>query len=207
MQGARSAPARIARKAQIENVRHKNEQGDDVFGIVMPDVAGEAVNPDEAEDGADGNRNESDENAALTHAIEKVEGWKAPDNVANAMLVEETLLGKIDDAENARKAECGVSKDTERHVKREGGAGGGWSGEMVGRRELREKKKCQDEWKHKRTDGALAMEKFEAEISKSKKPAEERHGAGEVVVGDSVETASAFEKSEIMDDQAGRQEE
>src|SRR5438045_8206066 len=122
----------------------------------MPDVAGEAVNPDEAEDCADGDRDEADENAALAHAIEQVEGRKAPHDVANAMLVEEALLGEVDHAEDARKAECGVSKDAERDVKREGHARGGWSGEMVGRRELGEKKKCQNEWKHKCADGALA---------------------------------------------------
>src|SRR5258708_5441153 len=72
LRGTSSAPAGIAGEPQIENVSSENEQRDDVFGIVAPYIAGEAIDPDEAEGGADGDGNEADEDAALAHAIEQV---------------------------------------------------------------------------------------------------------------------------------------
>src|SRR6266851_2075330 len=140
--GASSAPAGIAGQPQIENVSREDEQRDDVFGIVVPDIAGEAIDPDEAEGGADGDRNEANENAALAHAIEKIERGEAPDNVADAVFLQKALLGEVDDAEDARQAEGGVSEDAEGDVKREDDAGGGRGGEAVGRRELRDREEC-----------------------------------------------------------------
>src|SRR5216683_2406840 len=101
---ARSAPTGIACKPQIENVSRENEQRDRVFGIVVPNIAREPVNPDEAHRGADGDGDESDQDTALAHAIEKVEGWEAPDHVADAMFVQEALFSEVDEAKHTRKA-------------------------------------------------------------------------------------------------------
>ena len=53
--------------------------------------------------------------------------------------------------------------------------------------------KRQNERQDESADGALAVEKFEAEVGERQQPAEQRHGAGEVVVGNGVQAASAFE--------------
>ena len=74
---------RASRK--IENVGDEHQQSDDVFRVVVPDVAGEAVDPDEAERGADGDGDESDQDAALAHAIEKIERRETPDDIADAL--------------------------------------------------------------------------------------------------------------------------
>ena len=73
LRSAGSAPAGIACEPQIKNVGNEDEQRDDVLGIVVPNVAGEAIDPDEPENGADRDRDESDQNAALAHAIEEIE--------------------------------------------------------------------------------------------------------------------------------------
>jgi hypothetical protein len=46
------------------------------------------------------------------------------------------------------------------------------------------------------------MVELESEISEGEKPAEEGHGAVEVMVGDGVETARAFKESEIVSHEA-----
>src|SRR5882724_11871823 len=195
---ARSPPTGIARQPQIENVSRENEQRDRVFGIVVPDIAREPVNPDEAHRGADGDGDESDQDTALAHAIEKVEGWQAPDHVADAVFVQEALFSEIDEAEHTREAEGCVGKDAERNVKGENDAGCGRGSKTVGRRELREEKKCQDKWKHERTDRPLAVKKFQAEVSERQEPSEKRHRSGKIVVRHSVQAASAVEQCKIM---------
>jgi len=51
------------------------------------------------------------------------------------------------------------------------------------------------------------MVDFEAKIGERKKPAEKGHGAVEVVIGDGVKAARAFEEGEVMGDEAeGKQE-
>ena len=80
------------------------------------------------------------------------------------MFVQEALFAEVNQAEYAREAERGVSEDAERYVKGKCDAGGGRGGRAVWGRELREEEKRQNEWKHERADGALAMEKFEAEV-------------------------------------------
>ena len=159
----------------------------------MPDIAGEAINPDKAECGANGDRDETHQDAALAHAIEKIEGWEPPDDIAHTVLVQQALFAEVDETEYAGEAERGVGQDAEGYVKRKDDAGSGRSGETVLGRELREQEKCQNEWEHESSDGTLAVEKFQAEVGERKKPPEERHGAGKIVVGDSVEATSAFE--------------
>ena len=207
LRGTRSAPAGIAGEPQIKNVCDEDEQRDDVFGIVMPDIPGEAVDPHEAENGTDSDGDESHEDAALTHAIEKIKRRQTPDDIANAVLMKQALFAEVHEAEYAGEAERGVGENTERDVKREGDAGGGWCGQAVRRRELGKKEKRQNEWKDKSSDRTLAVKKFEAEVGERKQPAEKRHGAGEVMIGNGVEAASAFEQGEIVGDKAGREKE
>src|SRR6266568_1755343 len=73
LRGTRAAPAGIAGEPQIKNVGDEDQQRDDVLGIVVPDISSEAVDPHEAENRADSDGNESDEDTALTHAIEQGE--------------------------------------------------------------------------------------------------------------------------------------
>src|SRR6201999_3899007 len=75
---ARSAPSRGAREQPIGGVEQQHENGDDIFGIVIPIPAGEAVHPDKAERGADGDRNQTDENARAAHALEQFERRESP---------------------------------------------------------------------------------------------------------------------------------
>jgi hypothetical protein len=186
LRSACSAPARIASQSQIGHVSGENEQRDEVLRIVVPDVACESIDPDEAQHGADGDGDETDKDAALAHAIKKIERWKTPNNIADAMLMQEALLAKVDDAEHAGQAEGGVGQDAERYVKREDDAGGGRCGEVIRRRQVRDDEKRQDKRKHEGAHGTLPVEKFEAEVGEREQPAEKRHGAGEIVVRDSV---------------------
>jgi hypothetical protein len=62
--------------------------------------------------------------------------------------------------------------------------------------------KNQNEWDDEGAYGTLAMVELESEIGQGEQPAEEGHGAVEVVVGDRVEAAGAFEESEIVGDEA-----
>ena len=117
------------------------------------------------------------------------------------------MFAEVDEAQYAGEAERGVGENTERDVKREGDAGGGWCGQAVRRRELGKKEKRQNEWKDKSSDRTLAVKKFEAEVGERKQPAEKRHGAGEVMIGNGVEAASAFEQGEIVGDEAGSEKE
>lgn len=206
LRGARSAPAGIASQPQIKNVSDENQQRDRVFGIVVPDIAREPVNPHEAHRGADGDGDEPDQDAALAHAIKQIERWQTPDNIADAMFVEEALFCEVDEAKDTRKAESSVGQDAEGYVKREDDAGGGRGGKTVGRRELREDEKCQNKWKHERADGPLAVKKFQAEVSEREKPSEKRHRAGKIVVRDRVEATGAFKQRKIMCHQTARQE-
>ena len=199
--GASAAPAGIARHSQIEGVGGENEQRDYIFGIVVPDVAGQPFDPDETESGADADRDQADEDAALAHTIEKVERGQSPHDVADAMFVEQALLGEVDNAQDAGEAEGGVGKDAEGYVEGEDDAGGGRCGEAVRRSELGDREKCEDEWENKGTDRTLAMEKFEAEIGEGEQPAEKGHRAGEVVVRDGVKTTGAFEEREIVNNE------
>jgi hypothetical protein len=201
-----SAPIRITSQPQIRNVSRKNEQRDDVLRIVVPDVAGEPIDPDKTQHGADGDGNETDKDAALAHAIEKIERWKTPNNVADPMLVQEALLAEVDDTKHAGQAEGSVGQDAKRYVKREDDAGGGWCGEAIWRRQLRDNEEGQDKGKYEGAYGTLPVEKFEAEVSEREQPAEERHGAGEIVVRDSVQSASPFQQRKIMDYQTASQE-
>ena len=121
------------------------------------------------------------------------------------MLVQEALFAEVDEAQNAGETECGVSENTERNVKRKGDARGRRRGKPVRRREFRKKKKGHNERKNERADRTLTMEKFEAEVGKREKPAEKRHGAGEIVIGNSVQATSAFKKGEIVDDETTRE--
>jgi len=193
-----SAPTGIACKPQIENVSRENEQCDRVFGIVVPDVAREAVNPDEAHRRADGDGDEPDQHAALAHAIEKIKRWQTPDNIADAMFVEKALFAEVDHAEYAGKAERGVGQDAECYVKREDDASCGRRGQAVWGRKLREEEKCQNEWEHERTDRPLAVKKFQAEVREREKPPEKRHRAGKIVVWDCVQATGALKQRKIM---------
>ena len=99
-----------------------------------------------------------------------------PDHqTADAMFVQEALFSEVDEAEHTRKAEGCVGKDAERNVKGENDAGCWRGGKTVGRRKLREEEKCQNKWKHERTDRPLAVKKFQAEVSEREKPSEKRH--------------------------------
>src|ERR1700675_1507263 len=162
--GAGSAPSGVAGQPQIQGVGGENQQRDDVFRIVVPDGAGEAIDPDKTESGADADRDQADEHAALAHAIEKIERGKTPDDIADLMFVEQTLLGEVDDAQNAGEAESGVSQNAERDVKCEDDASGGRSGEAVGGSELRNSEERQNEGENESAYRALTVEEFKAEV-------------------------------------------
>src|SRR5262249_23389537 len=103
--------------------------------------------------------------------------------------------------------EGGVGEDAERDVKSKGRAVSGRRGEFVtAGGNVGGEEEYEDEWHDEGADGALAMEEFEAEIGEREKPAEERHRAVEIVVGDGVGTAGAFEKREIVGDEADAEE-
>ncbi len=85
-------------------------------------------------------------------------------------------------------------------------AAGGRGGEAVGGSEMGGEKKDQDEGHDEGADGTLAMVELESEIGEGEQPSEEGHGAVEVMVGDGVEAAGAFEESEIVGDEAEAEE-
>ena len=172
LRGARSAPARIARKTQIKDIGDENKQRDDVFGIVTPHVAGEAVDPDVAEGRADGDGDNANQNAALTHTIEQIERRQSPYHSAYAMLVKEALFAQVDEAEHAGQAERCVGQDAQRDVERKDDSVGGRSRESVRWRQLRYREKGQHKWQNESADRPLAVEQFEAEIGERQQPAE-----------------------------------
>lgn len=78
---------------------------------------------------------------------------------------------------------------------------------MVGRREMSKKKKCQNKRKDERADGTLAMKEFETEVCECEKPAEKGHGAGEIMIGNGMEAAGAFEEGDVVGDKSSGQKE
>src|SRR5579863_9173334 len=192
LRGAGSAPSGVAGQPQIQGVGDENQQGDHIFGIVVPNGTGETIDPDETESGSDTDGNQADQHAALAHAIEKIERGEAPNDVADAMFVEQTLLGEVDDAQDAGEAKSGVGQNAERDMKGEDDAGGGRRGKAVGRSEWRDREKCQDEWQNKGTDRPLAVKQFQAEVGEGQEPAEEGHRAGEVMIRNGVQAAGAL---------------
>jgi len=187
---------------QIGGVECEYEEGDHVLGIVIPILAGEAVDPDKTENGAYGDGEETNENAGAAHAFEEIERGKAPDDFAEFAIAQEAILGEIDEAKDEGQGEGGVGKDAESDVQGEDGAASGRGGEAVGGREVGSEKKDQDEREDEGTHGTLAMVELESEIGEGEQPAEEGHGAVEVVIGDGVEATGALQESEIMRDQA-----
>jgi len=88
LRGARSAPTWLARQPKIKSIRSKNKEGDDIFRVVVPDLASQPINPHETERRADGDRDETHQDAALAHAVEKIERGQAPDDIADAVFVQ-----------------------------------------------------------------------------------------------------------------------
>jgi hypothetical protein len=172
----------------------------------VPDRAGEAIHPEEAEDGADSDGNETHEDTALAHAVEKIKRGKAPEQASDFVFLEQALLGEIDDAEDAREAEGGISQNAEGYVKGEGDSFGGDGGGVIGRGDVGEKEEGQDERKDQGAYGALAVENLQAEVGEGEEPSEKGHGAGEVVIRNGVEAAGTFEKCKVVSGKACRQE-
>jgi hypothetical protein len=67
-------------------------------------------------------------------------------------------------------------------------------------------KEGKNERQDESTDGTLAMVELKAEIGQREKPAEKRHRAVEIVVGDGVESAGTLQEREIVGDQSEDQE-
>jgi hypothetical protein len=171
-------------------------------------LAGQAVDPDETEDGAHSDRDEADEDAGLAHALEEVEGRETPDDIAEVTIAQETILQEKDGAENAREGEGGVGENAECDVEREDDTVGLRRRKAVGAcaGEMRGEKKNQDERQNEGAYRTLAMVELEAEIGEGQEPAEEGERAVEVVIGDGVEAAGALEQSEIVGDQTQAEE-
>jgi hypothetical protein len=186
---------------QIGGVECEYEERYHVLGIVIPILAGEAVDPDKTENGADGYGEEANENAGAAHAFEEVECGKAPDDFAEFAVAQEAILSEINEAKDERQREGGVGEDAESDVQGEDGAARGCGGETVGRGEMGGEKKNQNERDDESAHGTLAMVKLESEIGEGEQPAEEGHRAVKIVVGDGVEAARALEESEIMSDE------
>ena len=157
---------------QIGGVECEYEEGDYVLGIVIPILAGEAVDPDKAENGADGDGKQTDENAGTAHAFEEIEGGQAPDDFAELAIAQQAILSEINEAEDEGQGEGGVGKDAESDVQGEDGAARGRGGEAVGGREMGGEKKDQDEGDDEGAHGTLAMVELESEISEGEQPAE-----------------------------------
>src|SRR5260370_42612407 len=87
--GSGAAPGGCAGELQIGGVECEYERGYHVLGIVIPILAGEAVDPDKTQNGADGDRNEANEHAGAAHALEEVDRGKAPDDGAEFAMAEE----------------------------------------------------------------------------------------------------------------------
>jgi hypothetical protein len=149
---------------QIGGVECEYEEGDYVLGIVIPILAGEAVDPDKTENGADGDREEADQNAGAAHAFEEIKGGKAPDDFAELAIAEQAILGEVNEAEDEGQGEGGVGKDAECDVQGEDRAPRGRGGQAVGGGEMGGEKKHQDEGDDESADGALAMVELESEI-------------------------------------------
>src|SRR5215468_5749184 len=96
--GASAAPRGSTREPKINGVEQEDKQSDDIFRFVIPILTGQAIHPNEAEHGADGDRNEADENARLTHALEKLQRGQPPDYVANFAVPQQAILHQKDQA-------------------------------------------------------------------------------------------------------------
>src|ERR1700738_2309510 len=95
--GSGATPRGCARELQVGGVKQEYEEGYHVLGIVIPILAGEAVDPDETENGADGDGEEANEHAGTAHALEKVERRETPDDFAKFVIAEETVLGEVNE--------------------------------------------------------------------------------------------------------------
>src|SRR5215831_18797867 len=206
LRGARSAPAGITRQPQIDYIGHQHQQGDDVFRIVVPDSAAQPVDPNKPQRRANGNGDQPDQHAALAHAIEQVERRQTPHDAADFVLLQQALLGEIDDAQHARKAERGVGQNAKRDVKRESHTFGRNRGVVVGSGGIGKQHKCQDKRKNQRSDRALTVEELQAQIGQREQPAKQGHGSGKVMIGNRVQAARSLEQRVIVRYQPARQQ-
>jgi len=69
-------------------------------------LAGQAVDPDEAEDGADGDGDQADQDAGTAHALEEIERGEAPDYFAEFAIAQEAIFGEIDEARTKDRAKA-----------------------------------------------------------------------------------------------------
>src|SRR5258708_36111634 len=70
--GSGAAPGGCARELEVGGIEREYEERYHVLGIVIPILAGEAVDPDKTENGAHGDGEEADEHAGAAHAFEEV---------------------------------------------------------------------------------------------------------------------------------------
>jgi hypothetical protein len=200
--GSGATPCGCARKLQISGVEQEYEERHHVLGIVIPILTGEAVNPDKTENCSDRDGEEPNENTGTAHALEDVKRGKTPDDIAEFAVAQKAVLGEVNEAENKGQGEGGVGQDAEGHVQSEDRTARRRGGEAVGWGEMSGEEKDQDERDDESAHGTLPMVELESEIGNGEEPAEEGHGAVQVVIWDGVEAAGALEESEIVRDEA-----
>src|ERR1700722_2061950 len=101
---------------EIYRVEQQDKQRDDVFRVVVPELAVQAIDGNKTECGACGNGYEADQNTGAAHAFQKIQRRQAPDDLGEVSVTQKTGFGEINEAQDKRQCEGGVSQDAERNV-------------------------------------------------------------------------------------------
>ena len=67
----------------------------------MPELPGEAVDPDEAQRGANRDGNNADQDAGLAHALEQFQRRQAPNDITHFVLAQQAFFAQKNQAEDA----------------------------------------------------------------------------------------------------------
>src|SRR4029077_1805314 len=102
---ASAAPGGGSRQLKVQQVQEQDEQRDDVFGIVIPVLALQAVHPNETHGRANGDGNQADEDARLAHALEKFLRRQSPDKISHVVGAQQAVLHQENQADDERERE------------------------------------------------------------------------------------------------------
>src|SRR5438034_9403281 len=99
---------------------------------------------------------------------------------------------KKNEAENEGKRKRRIRQDAQRHMQRKNDTAHRGRRKPVRRSQMRSQKEHQDKRQNKSPDGSLAVVQLQPQVRQRQKPAEQGHGAIQVVVRNRVRPARPF---------------
>ena len=205
---ARSAPSGIPRKQQIRHVNAYDRERDDHLGVAEFVAPAQPVFPGEAHADTKRQRDQPNIHAAARHAIQHVQRRKSPEGRAEASRTQHPILDQVDHAEDERKREGRIRPGVQRHVKCEHRAARHrWRGQRTRRENIEQHEPADQQQRHERSHGALAVENFQTQICEAEEPRKERHRAVQIIVRHGVQRQRALIKLPVLrPDPRGKQQ-